>query len=1268
MHLRKDKQALMVAVFLVISASSVGQTGKSFRFRDDGDLQETNVVSEKNYILLNYSIPFIDINELSIDQDSFFRLSIPGHISTTSPGKPELPVFSRLIRLPEEPGYRVKISEVITKDIDPGKEKISGLLYPAQEGQTKELQQKKPEFLIDKSAYASKGFIPSDTVIIEYVGTARNNKLATLSVYPVSYDPHTNRISIIISMKIEIFFTATDNSLSKSLKVNSSIFSKTLDKSVLNYNPYEVIPGYSEQPVKMVILTDTIFKKSLEPFFRWKTQKGFDLRVLYMGPNLAGTTYNELKDTLTKIYKAGTTADPSPEYLLIIGDVNRIPTYTAAGGTGNFTDMYYGEFDGEGDYIPEMFIGRLPVADTNELKAVVKKIVQYEKFEFPESGSFLKKALVTGGNDTNFIKYMNGQVKYAITNYLTKENGIDEFHFSYPASLVNTVPDSIKKIINQGVSFVNYTGHGSSDGWLYTANGTNFYLKQADIAKLTNNNMYPFVISNACRTGQYNNASSLANKMVLAEGKGALGFIGCSNDSYWDEDFYWSVGPGVPSINPTYEGSGLGAYDRLFHTHGEVASEWYSSMGQINYAGNLAVSASTTLRKKYYWETYNLVGDPSVQPIIGKPGTFNFVIPDTLPNGIRSLLLNIDPFAYMAISHADSLLDASHASQSGSINLELPELKNDSCLIVVTGQNKIPLIKRVYFSIVTTEFINLTSVEINDSTGDNNKRVDFGEFFYLNLSVNNHGLTDASNLYAKISSESEALSIKTDSVWIGTLAAGTGISLPDALGMTISGNIKDLGSVTVNLVLKDGKTEKRYSYDIIVHAPEISIVSFTLDDTVLGNGNHIADPGETFNLIFRVSNKGSSSISGQFNVFSLDNGLTVLEPSVKSGLLKFGETTDIPVQVKISPALLSGSYFSLISTLDCTPFLDSKEFTFRVGKVRESFEAASFDVFPWINFSPLPWVITSASAFEGGISARSGGITHNGVTSLVIRTIFPSQDSIQFYYKVSTEAGYDFFSFMINDIEVIKNSGEKDWTKAVLPVSAGLNRFEWAYKKDNSVSGGSDCVWIDKIDFTKSGSLSYIQKDLKVAKIVSPVQTDAYAQEIVTVKVLNLGKDVIKGFNLAYSLNRSQAVRQNFDNQVIPYGDSVSVSFRTRADLSKYGLFNLVVYAYDNDDEYQMNDTLQINIENTEINETFSLYPNPFSNDFTVFINSRSSEKAEFSVINLSGKKIFSIEKYILSGKNEIKISGLKIAPALYYLKIKGTSINKTIPVLKVNK
>ena len=175
--------------------------------------------------------------------------------------------------------------------------------------------------------------------------------------------------------------------------------------------------------------------------------------------------------------------------------------------------------------------------------------------------------------------------------------------------------------------------------------------------------------------------------------------------------------PELISADPTYQDTGLGAYDRMFHTHGESPSDWYFTMGQINYAGNLAVSASTSSRKKYYWETYNLIGDPSVIPIIGKPESFNISLPDTLPNGIKSLSLNIDPFAYVAVSHFDTLWDASFASTSGSVVLDMPGLSNDSCLIVITGQNKIPLIKTIHFSDINKEFINLTSSSINDSAG-----------------------------------------------------------------------------------------------------------------------------------------------------------------------------------------------------------------------------------------------------------------------------------------------------------------------------------------------------------------------------------------------------------------------------------------------------------------------------------------------------------------------------------------------------------------------
>jgi hypothetical protein len=973
MCLGKDKRAILVASFLLILVSSMGQAGKSYKYQLNGNLQKSDVLATKESLIINYSISEINIENILIGQDTYYRITIPGHASTSVPGKPELPVFTRLISIPDGSDWKIKISDVRTAKINPSEGKIKGILFPSQPSEMKALQQRRPEFLIDKQIYTTRGIISSDTVLIESLGITRGKKLANIFVSPVRYNPRSNLLEVITSMKIVITFSISNSNVLKSQVSESSLFNESLEKGVLNYSGKDLIPGFTDKPVKMVIITDSAFKKQLAPFFRWKTQKGFKLKILYKGTGLAGNTYSQLKDTLTKIYNASTVNDPAPEYLLIIGDVNRVPYYGSGSGTGNITDMYYGEFDGFGDYLPEMYIGRLPVSDTTEVKSVVRKIIQYEKFQFADTNTFYSRAIATAGYAEGYSKYMNGQVKYAISNYLTKSNKIDEYHYYHyqrplPPLLdpsLKLTSDSILMQINKGVSFINYTGHGDAYSWL------NLKISM-DTSIFKNRNMYPFIISNACRTSQFDLQASLGNRMVVTEGKGAVGFIGCSNDSFWDEDFYWSVGTGTPTSDPTYETTGLGAYDRLFHTHNESPSDWYFTMGQIVYGGNMAVSSSTSVWKKYYWETYNLVGDPSVIPILGKPNVFNISLPDTLPNNLKSLTLKVDPFAYVAVSHFDTLWDASYSSPSGSVTLDLPGLSNDSCLIVITGQNKVPIIKTIHFSNYKKEFINLTSAGVNDIEGNNNGQADFGEKFYLSLKISNLGLKNASGLFAKITSASKWVTITKDSSYIGTLNALSDIVLTDQLGITTSNSVPDMERITFNLLLKDSASSKTYPVDIIAHAPKLQITTCLIDDSVLGNDNHIADPGESFTLIFKVKNTGSSDISGLFNIVSVSptQNVTILEPGVKSGLLKFGKITDILINAKLSETASLGSSFVISSALDCNPYILKNDFTFRVGRIRESFEASSYSVFPWINLSTKPWLFTSTSSYDGNISAR----------------------------------------------------------------------------------------------------------------------------------------------------------------------------------------------------------------------------------------------------------------------------------------------------------
>jgi len=207
------------------------------------------------------------------------------------------------------------------------------------------------------------------------------------------------------------------------------------------------------------------------------------------------------------------------------------------------------------------------------------------------------------------------------------------------------------------------------------------------------------------------------------------------------------------------------------------------------------------------------------------------------------------------------------------------------------------------------------------------------------------------------------------------------------------------------------------------------------------------------------------------------------------------------------------------------------------------------------------------------------------------------------------------------------------------------------------------------IDFANTSPVNYIQKDIQVARIVSPVQKDKYDKETVTLKLLNIGTEIINGFNLAYKVNNHESpVKQYFNTPLIPFGDSVTVTFKTKANMAQYGMYEFMAYAYDNNDDYLLNDTLRKNIENKKLIDSLAIYPNPFTNEFTIFLNSRMTGNLHISITNVSGVRMYDIEKEILSGKNTIVISDTRLSPALYYLNIQGTSINKTIPIVKINK
>ena len=132
--------------------------------------------------------------------------------------------------------------------------------------------------------------------------------------------------------------------------------------------------------------------------------------------------------------------------------------------------------------------------------------------------------------------------------------------------------------------------------------------------------------------------------------------------------------------------------------------------------------------------------------------------------------------------------------------------------------------------------------------------------------------------------------------------------------------------------------------------------------------------------------------------------------------------------------------------------------------VEEGFESGDFSRLPWKTGGQAPWAVTS-TARTGSYGAQAGRIGHGQATWLELALNVPQDGEVTFWYRVSSERGYDILRFSVDGRVLGEWSGEVAWTKASFPVAAGLRTFRWEYVKDGSDTAGSDTAWLDDIVF-----------------------------------------------------------------------------------------------------------------------------------------------------------------------------------------------------------
>ena len=115
-----------------------------------------------------------------------------------------------------------------------------------------------------------------------------------------------------------------------------------------------------------------------------------------------------------------------------------------------------------------------------------------------------------------------------------------------------------------------------------------------------------------------------------------------------------------------------------------------------------------------------------------------------------------------------------------------------------------------------------------------------------------------------------------------------------------------------------------------------------------------------------------------------------------------------------------------------------------------------------------PWITTTTDAHGGARSAANGNISDNQI-SWMTRTV--GAGDLSFWYRVSSESGYDYFNFYIDGVRQLHVAGLGSWTFYSTTLGAGSHELKWEYDKDVSVSSGSDTVWIDDLQINDDNTL-----------------------------------------------------------------------------------------------------------------------------------------------------------------------------------------------------
>ncbi|MBP3762834.1 MAG: hypothetical protein J6I49_03020 [Bacteroidales bacterium] len=768
-------------------------------------------------------------------------------------------------------------------------------------------------------------------------------------------------------------------------------------------------------PERFLIVSRPQYREGLADFVRWKRQEGFEVLEVYAETHRR----DSIKALIHPLFSEASLLEPAPTYMLIVGDVADIQSFVGttqfAEMDGHITDLPYAEHTG--DMLPDALLGRWPVNDTAELRTVVEKTLRYEQAQALDTAALRRVMLVAGQESASVAPVTtNGQVNYIKGEVLLQHPGADTLCFYNPTSRQQS--HTIMDEIGQGIGWLNYTAHCTAGGWTSpsVSSGSFDTLPAHQPA---------FYVNNCCKSNDFGGTCFGEQLLRMPDG-GAIGIIGATNETLWIEDYYWAVGPKTPPVlNPVYDEQQEGAFDQWAGRHPVVQTQ-----GEVLLAGNLAVTAFGSAYSSFYWEIYCLLGDPSLRPYLEVPQRASVGAVAMPGNGDTEVEVAGTPGARVSVVQGGALLGTALLDSAGMavISLNSP-LDTLPILLTASGQGLIPAVDTLAIDTGRALGVALRHVAVSDTL--------------LACTVENTGQQRLDGLRIVLEQTRE------DSL-VGAVLARQ-VAVVDSL---LPG-----GSRRIELPVS------------VVSLGQIPLLQARLQawgDSLLGSLLVRHDlqspyPVLTLRLLTADGAEARRLMPGRPYLLSAD-----IEGSYDSIRLEVASSPGTITEVSASDRLAFTAPDSLCllrigADIYLNHWQERKEYWLLPGLRTEGFEAGTVRL-PWDMACRVPWTLDSTESHSGRYSLRSGNIGHDQTSDISLHVLLSHDDTISFWAKLSTEPQHDMVVFSVDGIRRTPVLfGHAGWRRFTYPLPAGRHTLRWRYLKDNSISEGSDCVWIDDI-------------------------------------------------------------------------------------------------------------------------------------------------------------------------------------------------------------